>query len=228
MVVLRDLAFHELCHMRSVCVTLALLLWTCPLRAQAADTSRNFPASYPRSLSVEPGDVLHVRIWREPDLSGDFPVADDGMVVLPKLGPIKAAAVSPDSLRNQLIVAYGQYLRNPAIDIAISRRISVLGEVKTPGSYKVDPTQTVADLLAAAGGFASDADLASVHTARQGTTIAKGFRPDATVAELQLNSGDELVVDKRTTSLLRSIYGWASAGLVLAYLAIRIGLINKL
>ena len=37
------------------------------------------------------GDALRLRIWREPDLSGDFTIDDDGVVTLPKIGRVQAA-----------------------------------------------------------------------------------------------------------------------------------------
>jgi protein involved in polysaccharide export with SLBB domain len=198
------------------------------LGAQTPDTTRVFPVVYPRTLTVQPGDVLHVRIWREADLSGDFTVAANGEVVLPKLGRTQAAGISPDSLQRQLINAYAVYLRNPAIDISIGRRISVLGQVKSPGSYRVDPTQTIADLITAAGGFTGSADPKKIRITRRGTVVLTKFPQYATLAELQVNSGDELTVDKRKFTITpRGVYASLSATLALIYLAKRSGIVGK-
>src|SRR6266704_165227 len=40
------------------------------------------------STVIRPGDVVRLRIWREPDLSGEFTVDETGTVVLPKLGAV--------------------------------------------------------------------------------------------------------------------------------------------
>src|SRR5271163_4739261 len=50
------------------------------------------------SAVLLPGDVVRLRIWREPDLSGDFPVDEHGTAVFPKIGPTPVAQVTTDSL----------------------------------------------------------------------------------------------------------------------------------
>src|SRR5579859_2458293 len=56
-----------------------------------------------------PGDVIRLRIWREPDLSGEFPVDESGTAVFPKLGPTKVGSITADSLRSLLVSTYSQY-----------------------------------------------------------------------------------------------------------------------
>src|ERR1700677_767450 len=59
----------------------------------ASDTSAG-------SATLLPGDIVRLRIWREPDLSGDFPVDERGTVVFPKIGPTAVAAMTTDSLKH--------------------------------------------------------------------------------------------------------------------------------
>ncbi len=47
-------------------------------------------------------------------------------------------------------------------------RVSILGAVKTPGSYEIVPGETIADLIAIGGGFTSDASVDSVVLTRIG------------------------------------------------------------
>lgn len=68
------------------------------------------------SEPLRPGDVLHLRIWREPDL----PVDESGHVVLPRLGPVSVMAMSRDSLRRSLLTAYQTYLKNPSIEVILT------------------------------------------------------------------------------------------------------------
>jgi polysaccharide biosynthesis/export protein len=68
----------------------------------------------------------------------------------------------------------GQFLRDPHVTVAVaqsrSQRISVLGEVRLPGRYPLDPGTTVLDVLAQAGGLtATAADVVYIlHTDAQG------------------------------------------------------------
>src|SRR5687768_15122204 len=59
-----------------------------------------------RSAIIGPGDVLRLRIWREPDMSGEFQVSTNGTVVLPRLGQINVSAMPSDSLQAILTDKY--------------------------------------------------------------------------------------------------------------------------
>jgi len=96
--------------------------------------------------ALRPGDVVRLRIWREPDLSGDFPVDESGVVVLPKIGPRSVTAESPATLRDTIVAAYSKFLNHNSIDVTLLRRIQVLGAVRQPGVYPVDPTMTIGDV----------------------------------------------------------------------------------
>ena len=82
---------------------------------------------------------MRLRIWREPDLPGDFAVNESGIVVLPKLGPRRVVAENPDSLKAWVVCSYANFLRNPSIEVLLVRRIQVLGAVKNPVLYPVEP-----------------------------------------------------------------------------------------
>src|SRR5688572_13731441 len=83
--------------------------------------------------SLRPGDIIRLRIWREPDLTGEFPVGADGIVVLPKLGPLRATGEAPQELERRIVEMYGRYLRNPSIEVIFLRRINIQGAVRQPG-----------------------------------------------------------------------------------------------
>src|SRR5690606_41292716 len=103
------------------------------------------------TYALQPGDILSIEVWREPDLTGQFQVAEDGYVVLPLLGRIRAADMPIGELRNTLFERYSTELRNPSIVITPLRRIYVLGEVNAPGLYPVDPTISIAGAVAKIG-----------------------------------------------------------------------------
>jgi protein involved in polysaccharide export with SLBB domain len=45
------------------------------------------------SVVLQPGDMIRVAIWREEDLSGEFPVDVDGTVTFPLLGERSVAGM---------------------------------------------------------------------------------------------------------------------------------------
>src|SRR5205823_84064 len=129
-----------------------LAVLTAPSQPAAAQSSFRAVPTIDSANFIRPGDVIRLRIWREPDLSGDFPVDINGLVVFPKIGQVAAGSMTADSLKRRVVSAYEVYLRNPSIEMIFLRRINVLGAVKAPGLYPVDATMTLADVIAAAGG----------------------------------------------------------------------------
>jgi len=101
---------------------------------------------------VEEGDALRVKIYREPDLSGETAVNVGGTAYLAGIGRINVEGLSLDSLQTDLAARYGRFLVDPAVDVTVQRDIVVYGQVRAPGVYLVDPGMTVLGLLSKAGG----------------------------------------------------------------------------
>jgi polysaccharide export outer membrane protein len=150
------------------------------------------------SAVLLPGDVVRLRIWREPDLSGDFQVDDRGTVVFPKVGPTNVAQTTTDSLKHLLVATYSQYLRDPAIEVTFLRRVTILGAVKNPGLYPVDPTMTVSDAVALAGGALPNGRPHSFELRRSGQRIDVDFNTATPIGHTPIRSGDELYIPERS------------------------------
>src|SRR5579871_3940107 len=133
-----------------------------PKTAIAPDTSRRY---------LRPGDHVVLKVSREPDLSGDFTIDDRGVAVLPRLGEVHVTDMTPDSVRRFVINSYSKYLVDPSIDVVMTRRIAVLGAVKNPGMFQADPTVTVADVIALAGGVTPDGRVDRIELLRDGKEI---------------------------------------------------------
>lgn len=182
---------------------MALLLGAILLQGVAAVTAQEASAHVPvagaaMEAAIRPGDQVAVRIFREPELSGTFTVSEGGEVVLPRLGRLEVASLSAQALQDSLQVAYARYLRNPAIEVTVLRRIAVHGEVRRPDLYMADLTMTVRDLIARAGGVTEMGNPNRVAIIRNGQRIALGAGQSATVVAAELHSGDQLVVGRRS------------------------------
>ena len=176
----------------------------------SAQTNVPGPGSASDSVDVvRPGDIIRLKIWREPDMSGDVPVDEAGVATLPRLGPLPVADLPADSLKRMLLRSYAKYLRDPAVDITVLRRITVVGAVKTPNVYHVEPTMTVADALALAGGASADGKVDQVELRRRNQGSILKLTRGTRLGDTPIRSGDELYVPQRS---------WMSrnAGLVIA------------
>ncbi len=98
------------------------------------------------------GDVLHVAVLGQAEMTGDFAVDGDGAVAFPFLGKVKAAGLTASDLARSLtaLLADG-YLREPRVSVAVkefhSRRVFVTGEVARPGAYGLRPERSLLALL---------------------------------------------------------------------------------
>lgn len=146
---------------------------------------------------LEAGDRVRLRIWREPDMGGDYTVDADGTVVFPRLGTWSVADKDPNALKTELVEEYGRVLRTPAIEITFLRRISVGGAVQRPSVYYIDPTMTVRDVLVEAGGATMVGRTDRVELIRNGELIEARLRQDVPVVESPIRSGDQLYVPER-------------------------------
>lgn len=150
-----------------------------------------------RTAEVLPGDRISLRIWREPDWSGQFDVDDRGVVVLPRLGATEVAGRSVATVRHELTERYREYLQNPAVEVTVLRRIGVHGEVRAPTLYWVDLTMTLRDAIALAGGITPQGDPNRIVVERRGDRIRFDHAETAATVAAGLESGDQIVVERR-------------------------------
>lgn len=179
---------------------LAVVLLTGAVSASSALAQDSTALLRERGAGAElrAGDIVRLRIWREPDLSGDFQISEQGVAVFPKLGPRFVAGLPVDSLEAELIAGYREYLRNPSINVIALRRINVLGAVRNPGLYPVDFTMTIADAVALAGGATPQGVPDRVELLRNGERVTARLTSGTRLADARIQSGDQLYVPERT------------------------------
>jgi protein involved in polysaccharide export with SLBB domain len=175
------------------------------------------------TLILRPGDAIRVLVQDEPTWSGDFPISDNGTVSLPPLGLIPVAGRPFPEVREDLLHAYQRELVIAAVTITPLVRIAVLGEVQRPGLLPVDPTLSLADVLAAAGGITPLGDRNKVRLVRDGRAIAARLDPQSTTRTLSLRSGDQIFVGRRSwwaqnTPVLLGALGSVTAAVIASIL----------
>jgi protein involved in polysaccharide export with SLBB domain len=148
-------------------------------------------------ITLAPGDVVRIAVWREVDLSGDFVVDELGAVTLPLLGRIDLREIPISQLREKLIARYAVDLKNPSITVTPLRRVYVLGEVAKPGLYIVDPTISLAGAVALAGGATPAGDLNRLRVVRGGAVILARVAASSSLGLMNVRSDDQVFVDRR-------------------------------
>lgn len=116
-------------------------------------------------------DVLDIAVWNVAELHRTVPVRPDGKVSIPLVNDVTAAGLTPMELRDLLTTKLSEYVQNPDVSVVVreirSLKVSVIGEVRTPGRYDLKGPFTVLDALAQAGGFTEFA-------ARKKITVLRG------------------------------------------------------
>ena len=121
---------------------------------------------------VGAGDDLSVRIWRNDDLNRQVRVDPSGLISLPLIGDVKAEGRTPPELAAEIRTRYAEkFLVNPQVDVNVaqvrSRKVYVLGEVRSPGSFDLDPRMLPWEAVARAGGFTEDANRQAIMLVRR-------------------------------------------------------------
>jgi polysaccharide export outer membrane protein len=156
----------------AIAVSLALAA-ALPCAAQQAPLAESCPGDY----VIGPEDVLDVAVWNNADISRTVPVRPDGKISLPLLNDVQAAGLTPMELRDSVGKALTNYIPTPAVSILVrevhSFKVSVIGQVKTPGRYELRGRATVLDVLALAGGFTEYATRGRTVVLRQDGTATR-------------------------------------------------------
>lgn len=147
---------------------------------------------------LSPGDVIHIEVFRNKELTGDFPIARDGSITHPLYRELKVAGLPLDSVQSLLHGFIARYETNPNFVMIPMIRVIVAGEVRQPNILTVPQGTTIAQVIALVGGPTDRGRLDDVHVLR-GTTDMKInlTMPDAASTQLEVHSGDRVIVTRR-------------------------------
>jgi polysaccharide export outer membrane protein len=127
---------------------------------------------------IAPGDVLHIFVWKEPELSRDVKVRPDGHISVPLAGDLFAVAKTLKGLAAELTQALSRFVNSPVVTVTLgdssTLRFYVVGEVNKPGEFPLVGRTTVMQALALAGGFREFAKTEEVKILRQELSVSGG------------------------------------------------------
>ncbi len=170
-------------------VLVLLLALLAPPGASAQDDTTNF---------LRAGDEVLLRVWPDTTLSGRYRVEADGMAYFPIAGAVSVVDRPVEDVRGELLTAYAELMRNPVVVVVPLFRVSVLGAVRGPGLYYVEPPTTLIEVVSQAGGFTPEADLAGVRLLRgervYSVNAEAALELGSSDAAVALESGDRIVV----------------------------------
>ncbi len=151
------------------------------------------------------GDKIHLTVFDEADLSGDFMVDGSGFVRLPLIGQVRAAGYTPPQLEAAVAAALAKgYLRAPRVSIEVTtyRPFYVVGAVGRPGEYPYVNHMTVLNAIAIAGGFLPSAVESVVY-----------IRPQGAAQEYKINTDSAAVIHPGDVVRVETTFFWDAMSL---------------
>ena len=177
-----------------------------PTRSDASSTA---PVKAETSVAVDPKsyvigaqDILMIRVWREQDFTGAYPVRPDGKITIPLVGDVQAGGLTPERLGEQLKQALSAYINAPDVSVSLqtvnSKKFFITGEVNRPGEYSLATPTKVFDALSNAGGFHDFANKKKILIIRGAERIKFNYQDILKGKSLEQNilleNGDTIVV----------------------------------
>jgi polysaccharide biosynthesis/export protein len=116
----------------------------------------------PSTYTLGPND--QISFWgidAEEIVNKQFRVDPEGEVSLPMVGRLRAEGLTIREFEEVLNKRLSAYIREPHIVVTVvefrSQPVSVVGAVKSPGTYQLQGRKTVVEMISLAGGFREDA-----------------------------------------------------------------------
>lgn len=165
---------------------------------------------------IQSDDKLSLSVWNHDDLSvgsvysiynsnesfGKWVLVDKaGFAQLPDVGNVKMAGRTCSEAADYLRTLYAEQINDPVIVVKVlNRKVTVLGEVRTPGSYVLEEEETsLVELLGAAQGMTNYANFKNVRLVRDSVSYTLNLsRMDQQLQQnILLQSGDLVIVSSK-------------------------------
>ena len=158
------------------------------------------------AYEVQPGDLLEISVWKEPELQREVLVRPDGAFSFPLSGEIDARNKTVNDLRLEVTARLARYIPELVVTVTVvqinGNKVYVIGQVNEPGVFVVNPRVDVMQALSMAGGTTPFADVNDIRILRRkgGKQTAIQFRyldvarGRSLEQNIMLESGDVVVV----------------------------------
>ena len=170
-----------------------------------ADTKLAPPAAPvdPKAYIIGAEDLISIRVWHEPENSGQFRVRPDGKVSVPLIGEIQAAGLTPEKLSANIAEGLQKIMVHPEVTVGVesvnSKKYFIQGEgINRPGAYPLVIDTTVLEALVNAGGFREFANTKKIVILRGNQTLKFNYKEVTKGKNMEQNilvkPGDQIIV----------------------------------
>jgi polysaccharide export outer membrane protein len=166
------------------------------------------------TYTIDVGDNLTIKVWKNPELSISEPVRPDGKISMPLVGDVLAAGREPEELAASIEEALSNYVKNPNVTVILTglqgheflSSIRITGAVGNNMAITYHQGMTVIDAVLAAGSINTYADgnYTKLYRRSNGVTATYDIRLDDILengdmtTNVLLMPGDVITVPERT------------------------------
>jgi protein involved in polysaccharide export with SLBB domain len=156
------------------------------------------PAIEAVASTLGAGDLIEVRIFQEPELSGLYQVGGQGDLIFPLCRRVVVNGLTANEAAEKLRACLSEgFLRDPQVSVLVrefnSKKVFVFGEVQKPGTFPYQDGMSIIQAVTIAGGFTKTA-------AQNSTSVTR--RVDAQEVKVRVNVQD-IALGKASNFLLQ-------------------------
>ncbi len=162
----------------------------------------------PQNYRLGPGDEVVIDIWGNSEDHLREVISPEGSIMISQIGPVHLNGMTVNDANKHVKNIFARKyagIGNDQTDINLtlgnvrSIQVDIMGEVKTPGSYRISPFSNVFHALYLAGGINDIGTMRNIHVLRNGKRISNVdvydflFKGNDT-GNIRLQEGDVIIV----------------------------------
>ncbi|MCP4447223.1 MAG: polysaccharide export protein [Myxococcales bacterium] len=136
------------------------------------------PSEYPtqevylEDTTLGAGDIFDVRVFQHEEMSATYSTSAEGTISFPLIGTVPVSGKTPSQLEQEILVRLADgFIVNPQVSVLVkeykSKKLSVFGQVKKPGTLGFTEGMTIIEAISRAGGFTPMARKNAVTVTRE-------------------------------------------------------------
>jgi len=126
-----------------------------------------------------PEDTVEISVFLHDELKMETTISPTGKISYYLIKDVQTAGLTQFKLRDKIQKELANFIKDPKVVVRIteyrSHKAFVLGQVKTPGVYRMRNDFSLLEAISAAGGITSDAYLGGAYVVRDGKILLVNF-----------------------------------------------------
>ena len=146
------------------------------------------------AYDVASGDMLHLEVYGESELTLDVNVDSMGNIDYPLIGKVNVSGLEIDEIKQKItLLLKDGYFVNPQLAVYVKtfKPFYIQGQVNSPGSYSYEVGLTVRKAIALAGGLTERASKKKIYLTKASDKSQKEIKVNM---DQQVASGDVILI----------------------------------